>query len=158
MIRLVVAAAPLALIAAAPAGPPRPGRWTLTVHPDPIPIPAALERDSGTTLRAIMMRTYDNQFCLSRAQVADPRPLATFVGQKSCTPTRLSLGHGFLTGEANCAESNRPFTAILEGSYTATSMTYTVTRVAGGLNRPGTEALSVTAARTGPCTSMKSRR
>lgn len=151
MIRFAIAVAALALVAGAPAGPPRPGQWMLTVHPDAIPIPAALESESGTTLRAIMTLTYDNQFCLTRAQAADPKPIATFTGEKSCTPTRLGIKDGFLTGEAHCTESNRPFTAILEGTYTPTSVAYSVTRVAGGLNRPGTEALRVTGMRIASC-------
>lgn len=151
MIRYAIAATALALLAAAPVGPPRPGQWTLTVHPDAIPIPAALEKESGSTLRAMMTRTYDNQFCLTPARRADPKPLATFTGEKSCTATRLVLKDGFLTGEANCTESERPFTATVEGTYTPTSIAYSVTRVQGGLNRPGTEALTVTATRTGEC-------
>ncbi len=159
MIRLPVALAALCVALPALAAAPhtlQPGQYLATVHPEAIPIPAALEREAGPVFRKMMTEIYDNTLCLKRQAVADPLPLFAFRGddnksQKSCTATRIVLKGGRIEGDANCSESGQDFTASVAGSYTADSFVYSVTRLKGGLDRPGSVALRVEGKRTGSC-------
>jgi len=154
--RLLAAAAALTALAAAPApGTPRPGQWEASVHPRAIPIPDSIARDTGDLFRRLMTEPYTSKLCLKR-KAADPASLFAFTGdanksQKSCTATHVDLHDGQMTGEASCTESGNPFTATLAGNYDAQSLHYDVTRVKGGLDRPGTIAARVDAKRTGSC-------
>lgn len=160
MIRLPAALAALPLLAvpalAATPAALEPGAYLATVHPEPIPIPAALEREAGPVFRKMMSETYTDKLCLKRKAAVDPLPLFAFRGddnksQKNCAATRIVLKNGRIEGDAACTESGRSFTATVTGTYTANSFVYSITRANGGLDRPGTVALRVDAKRTGPC-------
>ena len=154
--RSFAAAAALTVLAAAAApATPTPGQWEATVHPRAIPIPESVVRDTGDLFRRLMTEPYTGKLCLKR-KAADPAPLFGFTGdadksQKSCTAGHVVLHDGKMTGEASCTESGNPFTATLSGTYDAQSLHYDVTRVKGGLDRPGTIAAGVDAKRTGSC-------
>ena len=158
MLRPLAAAAALTLLAAAAPAPhaPKPGRWGITVHPNAIPIPSAIDRDAGEAFRRVMKMPYTDMACLKRKTAQDVRPLFTFKGdpdkaQKSCTATRIDLAQGKVTGEASCTESGQDFTGTVAGTYSADRIDYTVTRATVGLDRPGTVALAVEGVRGGSC-------
>ncbi len=128
-----------ALLAAAPA-PVQPGGWEITVHPNAIPLPRALDAEAGDAFRKMMTQPEVTRVCLKKVDLAELRPLFAGGGQKSCTPSNITL-----------AESGRAFAAVIAGKYTATSFDYSVKRISIGLDRPGTVAMTVSAKRIGDC-------
>ncbi len=150
MLRPLIAAAALSLLPAVgfAAGSPGAGRWDVTVHPSAIPLPPAIEHESGNAMRAIMTRPYLDQICFKNA---DPKTLFAFTGDKSCTATSVTLQDGKMTGEAKCTESNVRLDATITGAYSTDQVDYSVIRVRGGFDRPGTVAAVISAKRSGPC-------
>lgn len=136
-------------LAAAPAGPVQTGKWEVTVHPTAIPIPPELDKESGPALRSIMTRPETTRVGLKRADLTLLKPLFASGGQKRCTPDALTLADGHLTGTATCVESNQPMQATVAGSYTSGNVDITLTRTEGGLDRPGTVAMTIAAKRLG---------
>ena len=139
-----------ALLAAAPE-PVQPGGWEITVHPNAIPLPRALDAEAGDAFRKMMTQPEVTRVCLKKVDLAELRPLFAGGGQKSCTPSNITLADGTVTANAQCTESGRAFAAVIAGKYTATSFDYSVKRISIGLDRPGTVAMTVSAKRIGDC-------
>ena len=151
MIRYPIAALALAFLAAAPGSAPRPGRWDVTVHPNAIPIPASIGGDAGQLFRKMMTQPVADKLCVKRREAGDGTPFLTFRGDKACTASAVTMAGGKLTGSAQCTESGQTMQATLAGSYTAATISYDVTRVSGGLDKPGTVMAHVDAVRGGSC-------
>lgn len=145
--RILLAPLALALLAAAPA----PGRWDLTIKPNAIPIPGSLGREAQLQLQRMMTEPATARVCLKR-RAPDASALFTFKGEKACSAATVAFGaDGRVTGTAQCTESDRPMAATIAGEASARRLTYSVTRVSGGLDRAGTVAATVEGVRKGGC-------
>lgn len=141
-----------ALLGAAPVSAPiKAGQWEITVHPNAIPIPRALA-EAAEAFRTMMTHPETARVCLKKRDLTDLKPLFSVGGgQKSCTVSNLTVADGIVSANGQCVESDEPLAATIAGSYTATTFDYSVKRVTGGLDRPGTVAMTVSAKRIGSC-------
>lgn len=141
-----------ALLAAASAPAPiQSGRWEVTVHPNAIPLPHALDAEAGNAFRAMMTQPEVTRVCLKKIDLAELKPLFAGGGHRSCAPSNLTLADGTVTANGQCTESGRAFAATIAGKYTATSFDYSVKRISVGLDRAGTVAMTASAKRIGDC-------